>query len=119
MKFEELIIPQFVLAEIPVKDGSIHDDRSWIYCPGALSLIEVIAEDELTVALDRSLIRKKFTYENPDCFPEYFLLVIIQNNCEYAGVDPQLLLDQAWNWYQKYLIWEDSAIDQSEKAIDN
>lgn len=110
-KSVKLKIPDFLYCEIPIKDGSIQDQRAWIYCPQALSLIEVIPEDELTVAINRELIQKKFTYENTDCYPEEFLLVIVQNNCEISDIDPQELLANAWDYYQNYLIWEDSQID--------
>jgi hypothetical protein len=110
---EELKLPNFFHAEIPIKDGSFQDQRAWIYCPQALSLIEIIPEDETVTAINRDLVQKKFIYENPDCFPEEFRLVIAQNNCELAGVDPVELLYKAWLWYEQYLIWEDAQLDEN------
>jgi hypothetical protein len=103
MKIEELIIPEFIFGEIPIKTGSIHDQRMWIYCTRALSLIEVIAEDELTVAIDRKLLQKKYQHED-----EQYTLVFIQNNCEATENDPNDLLDNAWHFIAQYFKWEDN-----------
>lgn len=111
MSVLELKLPEFIFGEIPIKDGSIHDQRHWIYCPGAQSLIEVIPEDEIIAAIDRQLVQKTFVYEGFDGVPEGFRLVIAQDNCELAEIDPTELLRRAWDWYEQYLIWEDAQLD--------
>lgn len=119
MKAEELTIPEFILGEVPIKDGSIQDQRSWIFCPRALSLIEVIPEEELTVAIHRYLVQKKFTYLNSQKVKENFLLVIVQNNCEFTSINPIQLLEKSWQYYLQYLKWEDENLDVRDSTTLN
>jgi hypothetical protein len=108
MRAEELEIPKFLLCEQPIKANNNLDHRAWIYCPTSLSLIEVIPEEDITVAINRKLVQKKFTFENSNLFPEEFTLVIVQDNCEMAEINPYHLLQKAWEFYEEYLIWSDS-----------
>ncbi len=119
MRAVELFIPEFVLVEIPVKDGSMHDERMWIYCPQALSMIEVISEFEIDAVLHSSLIQKRFKFTNSQGEEESFTLGIVQNNCGLAEVDPHDLLDRAWHFFNDYLVWEDSNIDDAELGAMN
>ena len=41
MKKFDFIKPEFLMCEIPIKDGSQHDDRLWIYHLKSLSLFHV------------------------------------------------------------------------------
>ncbi|CAA7392511.1 hypothetical protein CHRY9393_03231 [Chryseobacterium fistulae] len=53
---------------------------------------------------------------------ETFELIIIQNNVLMTGgqlapqVSEEVFLDQAWEWWEDYLKWEDKNIDESESS---
>ena len=98
-------LPRFLFCEQPIKTGTFQDQRMWIYCPPALSLIEAIPEDEITVAINRDLIQKRYRYND-----ESYLLVFTQNNADYAEINPADLMDEAWQWLCKYFAWEDQQI---------
>lgn len=117
---EKLTNPNFLFAEILPKTGNeIQDNRQFIYCPPWLSLIEVVPLDAFTAAWPKEQPQKEYQHGN-----EEFLLVITQNNIEQVnamreveylqkGLDKmtaETLLDQAWNYYQSYLTWEDEQI---------
>lgn len=119
MKEINLTVPNFFLCEQPIKDGTAMDQRMWIYSRLSLSLIEVIPEDEIPVAINRDLVQNRFFYTNPDGMEESFLLFFVQNNCAMVDVDPIELLKEAWAWFESYLRWEDGNIDQTATARDN
>lgn len=116
MKYEELFIPDLFLCEQPVKESEDHSQRLWIYSRTRLSLVEVIAEDLITVVINRDLIQKKFKYTNAKGSVELFLLVMVQNNCQNLDQDPQKLLNECWLYFLKYLHWEDQNLNQSESS---
>ena len=99
---EELILPEFLLAEYPIKDGSVNDLRSFIVHKG-ISLIEIIPNDEIITIVFDSKTSKQYSF-----FDEDFTLVYHTNNVEYYNIPPLDLLDKAWQWYREYLIWEDT-----------
>jgi hypothetical protein len=108
MRAGELKLPEFIFCEVPIKDGGINDDRQWLYCPKALSLVEIVVEDEMVVALNRDLFQQKFKHINPEGVIETFTLAVVQNNLEMTEIDPVFFLAKAWEYYSKYLEWEDS-----------
>jgi hypothetical protein len=119
MKAINLTVPDFFLCEQPIKDGSNLDQRMWIYSKLSLSLIEVLPEDEITTAVDKSLIQKRFIYINSDGIKESFLLIFVQNNCAAVDADPINLLQKAWEWFEDYLKWEDGNIDSQSYVQNN
>lgn len=119
MKAIDLKLPEFFLCEQPIKDGSNLDQRMWIYSRLSLSLIEVIPEDEIPVAINRKLVQNRFLYKNTDGFEESFLLFFVQNNCAMVDQNPIELLKEAWKWFEAYLRWEDGNIDQTSISRNN
>jgi hypothetical protein len=113
MKFEKIEIPEFLLAEIPVKDKTIHDNRIWINATKWLSLIEVYCEGDVDFAFPMNLIQKKYTYVNTEGVTETWVLVFVQNNIGFIDSDknPVDVLDDAWRFFEIYLTWEDINLD--------
>lgn len=115
---EKLTNPDYLFCELPIKDGSINDNRQFIYCTKYLSLIEIIAEDDMLAAFPSEQFQKRYTY-----FDETFLLVFTQNNIamvndaisEIGVIKGNIIIkteaqimDESWDFYKKYLIWEDT-----------
>jgi len=109
MKFE-FTQPEFLMAEIPIKDGSLNDHRLWVYHRLSLSLIEFICINDYD---DFEFTNKQdyFTYEEETWFGVY-----VQNNCEATGNIENEVLKKAWEFLKSYLNWEDKNIDQSGKS---
>jgi len=119
MSIEKLTNPEFIFGEILPKNGSMHDQRQFIYCPQWLSLIEVVPMDFFLAAWPKEQPQKTF-YRGD----EEFLFVITQNNIqmisemhemavlkgELEAMNEDLLLDRAWEYYVNYLNWEDEQI---------
>ena len=93
--------PEFLMCEIPIKDGSQHDDRIWIYHTASLSLIEFIYVDDFA---DFSFIGKQDRFEY---LGENWFGVFVQNNCESADQDADQVLKKAWQFLEDYFVWED------------
>lgn len=53
--------PEFLLCEIPIKDGSQNDNRIWVYSTNSLSLIEFINVDEF-IDFQFNGIQERFEY---------------------------------------------------------
>ena len=109
----EIKLPKFLLATEPKKE---YNGIEYIYSPSYLSLIMVIHENEITSILNaenREKPRKSFEYNS-----EKFLFVILQNNVAATGGElaPEIteieFLEQAFDWYKDYLIWEDRNIEE-------
>lgn len=109
----EIKLPKFLLATEPKKE---YNGIEYIYSPSYLSLIMIIHENYTTSILNaenREKPRKSFEYNS-----EKFLFVIIQNNVISTGghLAPEIteieFLEQAYDWYKDYLIWEDKNIDE-------
>ena len=116
----ELKLPKFLFAEEPTKE---YIGVEWIYSPHYLSLIMVISEIDITTILNeenRRKSRKTFTYQD-----ETFEFIIVQNNVAATGGElaPEItdadFLQQAFDWYKAYLMWEDKNIDENETSILN
>ncbi|REC57026.1 hypothetical protein DRF62_02385 [Chryseobacterium piscium] len=112
---KEIQLPVFLLAEEPTKPI---DRDVFIYSPHYQSLVLIIPEDEKTVLLNeemRKKPRKTFYYQD-----EVFELIVIQNNILATGgiLSPEIseeeFLNKAWKFWEEYVIWEDSNIDDSE-----
>ena len=111
MKREELLMPEFLLADQPIKDDTLNAQRMYIYCTQYLTLIEVWSLDFGPAIFHDYQTTKDFTYQDED-----YILCIVQNNVSafaseveaLRGVDhEQELLDKAWAFFEDYLIWED------------
>ena len=116
----DLKLPKFLLAEEPTKE---YIGVEWIYSPHYLSLIMVISEIDITPVLNeekRRKSRKTFSYQD-----ETFEFIIVQNNVAATGGElaPEItdadFLQQAFDWYKAYLMWEDKNIDENETSILN
>ena len=116
----ELKLPKFLLAEEPTRE---YVGVEWIYSPQYLSLIMIVSENDIPTILDarnRRKSRKTFTYQD-----ETFEFIIIQNNVAATGGElaPEItdadFLQQAFDWYKAYLMWEDKNIDENETSILN
>lgn len=100
---EELTLPEFLLAEFPIKNESFNDQCIFIVHKG-LSLIEVIVHDETPAFVTfHSKISRQYSY-----FGEEFTLVYHTCNVQFHHLEPKELLDKAWEWFREYLIWEDT-----------
>ncbi len=106
-------LPKFLLATEPKNE---YNGIEYIYSPSYLSLIMIIHENDTISILNeenREKPRKSFEYNS-----EKFLFVIIQNNVISTGgnLAPEIteieFLEQAYDWYKDYLIWEDRNIDE-------
>lgn len=97
----EFTKPEFLFCEIPIKDGSDHDDRIWIYHLESMSLIEFINVDDFK---DFQFIGKQDRFEYLD---ENWFGVFIQNNCEGTEQNPDQVLKKAWKYLEEYFDWEE------------
>ena len=97
----DFIKPEFLMCEIPIKDGSQHDDRLWIYHLKSLSLIEFIYVDDLA---DFQFTGKQDRFEYLD---ENWFGVFVQNNCEATKQDADQVLKKAWKYLEEYFDWEE------------
>ncbi|MCP1996244.1 hypothetical protein [Flavobacterium sp. HSC-61S13] len=102
--------PDFLLAEIPVKNGSLQDDRIWVYCNKTFSLIEFILHDDFP-ELKLVGTQAVFTYIDFDEYREQWIGVYIQNNCALVGVDQKVNLQEAWDFLENYFRWEEQEVD--------
>lgn len=104
----EVIIPKFLLAENPIVPNI---DLTYIYSPHYMSLIMVIEENSEIVHLNdtyRAMPQQLFVYDEL----EQFRFVVIQNNVISTGgiyapiISVEQFIEEAWQWYKKYLDWE-------------
>lgn len=100
--------PEFLFCEIPIKDGSQHDQRIWIYHRLSLSLIEFVNVDNFK---DFQFDGKQERFEYLD---ENWFGIYVQNNCEATDNNEKEVMKKAWRYLENYLIWEDSNIDAQE-----
>ncbi|WP_394749466.1 hypothetical protein [Spongiimicrobium salis] len=102
-KIYEFQLPEFLLGENPIKDGSTTDQRLFIIHKG-ITMIEVISHEIFPIHLIKDVQRKKeYTF-----FEESFTLAYHTDNSSYHGIESESLLDMAWEWFRQYLIWEDT-----------
>lgn len=123
-KFTQISLPEFIHCENEPKNGDfIHDNRQFIYAPKFLSLVELIPFDDIQIAYPMELFQKQYFYTS-ELYrqEEEWLLVLVQNNLEAYNslmeienidnglepITPDRFLDMAWDYYKKYLVWEDS-----------
>lgn len=111
-KYFEFNTPEYLFCELPIKDGTLNDSRVWVYCPRALTLIEMIALDDLGV--HNLQINQERKYRS-----ETWGIAVVQNNCEATGADVGEIIDGAWDFFCKYIEWEDQNVDNSGKNILN
>ena len=102
MKKFEFTRPEFLFCEIPIKDNSLHDHRTWIYHLKSSSLIEFIEISNLH-DFKFNAYCDYFEYNN-----ETFFGVFTQNNCQIVGANESVVLKNAWLFYKNYLQWEDN-----------
>lgn len=104
----DVVIPKFLLAENPILPNI---DLTYIYSPHYMSLIMVIEENSEIVHLNdtyRAMPQQLFVYDEL----EQFRFVVIQNNVISTGgiyapiISVEQFIEEAWQWYKKYLDWE-------------
>ena len=101
MKKFDVIKPEFLMCEIPIKDGSENDDRLWVYHLDSLSLIEFICVDDFK---DFQFTGKQDRFEY---LGENWFGVFVQNNCEVTENDADQVLKKAWKYLEEYFDWEE------------
>lgn len=112
--YQEFLLPPFLLSEIPIKDGSHNDDRVWVTCIDANSIVEFICLDEVE-SFSSNQLQKEFDYEG-----EEWLGFFAVNNCEQdPSINPETLIKEAWNFFKEYMIWEDENLDLQEQSYLN
>ncbi|MGL5235220.1 MAG: hypothetical protein ACRC8Z_10790 [Empedobacter falsenii] len=114
---KEIKLPLFLLANEPTEK---YTGIEYIYSPHYMSLIMVVSENDTTTLLNSENINKpRMTYQYQD---ESFEFVIIQNNVLSVGwqLAPEVseldFLDSAFEWFENYLKWEESNIDENLKS---
>lgn len=112
MAKENLFTPDFLFCELPIKDGSINDDRIWVYSTKSLSLIEFVNVDGF-IDFELKNVADRFEYEHSDGIIENWFAVFVQNNCVITDNDPKIILKKAWQFLKDYFSWEDKNIDDS------
>lgn len=113
MKKQDYTQPEFLFCEIPVKNGSFHDNRTWIYHRLSLSLIEFIYLNDVA-DFEFQGVQEVFLHND-----EEWIGVFVQNNTELVGADPMAILRAAWAQFEAYLGWEDNNISDDKKAANN
>lgn len=122
-KLTQILLPKFIHCENEPKNGElIHDNRSFIYSPEYLSLVEIIPLDAYQIQYSMDLPQKSFIYTSERYkVAEDFLLVLVQNNIDVVNSTKEIdilqnktslmttgmFLDEAWDYYLDYLKWED------------
>lgn len=101
----EFTQPEFLFCELPIKNGTQNDDRTWIYHRASLSLIEFVNVDAFK---DFQFQGKQNRFEYQD---ENWFGVFVQNNCEATDNNENEVLKKAWKFLENYFIWEDHNID--------
>lgn len=125
-KIHQIKLPKFIHCENEPKNGEIiHDNRQFIYCPEYLSLVEIVPLDAYQIHYSMDFPQKHFNYYSERYQEEEdYLLVLVQNNIEvvnqsreieimqkkYQPLTVDQMLDEAWNYYENYLIWEDQQL---------
>lgn len=99
--------PDFLLCEIPVKDGTLNDNRLWVYHRLSLSLIEFVNVDDFKDFQFKGT-QERFEYENINGLIENWFGIFVQNNCEATDNNPNQILQNAWEFLKDYFNWEDS-----------
>lgn len=115
MGIQDYTKPDFLLCEIPIKDGSFHDQRTWVYALNALSLIEFLHIDHFE---DFELDKKSslFIHAMNDQEDEHWVGIFTQDNCGILGLNPTEVMNAAWIFFRGYLAWEDDNIDKDDRS---
>lgn len=108
MSLIEYTQPEFLLCELPIKDGSFNDDRLWIYHRLSLSLIEFVCLNDIQNENFEGLNKDFIYFGNDEVDPEAWKGVFVQNNTELFELDAIEVMDKAWKFLEDYLKWEDS-----------
>lgn len=111
MELVELIQPEFLLCELPIKDGSSNDDRIWVYHRLSLSLIEFVCLDEILMSNFKGLSRNFNYIEHEKAKPEVWKGIFVQNNTSFVDLEAIEVMDKAWRFLEDYLKWEYAQID--------
>lgn len=125
MKFVEMKVPTFLLAEDPFGYKRPELYVQYIYSPSYLSLILVISKDNTLILNDDITSRPHkeyiFTW---DILPKVrmpFTLYIFQNNVEQTGgilapaISEVEFLNKAWEFYELYI--KQNAFEELERHM--
>lgn len=102
MNLVEYIQPDYLLCELPIKTGGMDDNRLWVYCRRALSLIEFV---DVTNVLETNIEGTRFYYGS-----ECYLAAWVQNNCAATDHDSDTVMRAAWDFLKNYIAWEDGQV---------
>lgn len=105
---------KFLLAHNPQAPES---GGLWIiHLPDPQSIIEAVLIGEMKIHSKNAVYSKKYKYQDENWqLRLYHCYVKIENwNEENEKQFCEKLLDDAWQWYLSYLIWEDKNIDNHE-----
>lgn len=111
MEHIEFTTPDFLFCEIPIKDGSFNDQRTWVYHTKSLSLIEIIYTNNLITSSIKTDGTGK--YINSDNLEENYILAFVQDNTEVTNNNRTEVLKNAWIFFKNYLKWQDKEIDKN------
>lgn len=110
MKIIDFDKPNYLLCELPIKNGSGDDQRLWVYAVNHLSLIECISVDFFgEPMMSEGVIYRRYNYQG-----EEWILGYVQNNVEMTDGDEKEVMDKAWAFLTDYLKWEDDRLDFNE-----
>ena len=100
--------PRFLFCDEPVKDETNKlPFRNWIYAPFCQSLIEIIPLDYIEIEIDNNQFTKTYQYVDGNGMEESFLFTFVQDNTDSKSEE---VMNEAWEWYTKYLQWDDAQI---------
>lgn len=105
---------KFILGENPMAAMS---GGLWIvHLPEPICIIEAVLSGE-KIHSKKAIFKRDFYYENSDGIVEpwqlrmYHYFTTEFNEGKEAAALCDAMLNNAWQWYKSYLIWEDQNID--------
>lgn len=107
MKLENLNTPEFLFCEIPLKNGSVNDNRTWVLHTSTNILFEIIALDDLEMVNIYNHYKSfNFNYKY-----ERFKMVVVN---DHLNIITEEIIEGAKKFYIDYLKWEDENINNAE-----
>lgn len=111
-------LPEFAFLDGQSHEGNTLEARTVLLHVRTHTVIECIANSDVIVSDIRG-IKKTFIYINKVLYPESHTLVVHHSYMDAPEQDQLEILDHAWQWYEKYLEWEDKNIETDNNSSDN
>lgn len=109
---QEYPTPEFLLCELPIKDGTYQDNRNWVYHVKSLSLIEFVSVDQF---IDYNFPSNDyFVYTNIFGEDEHYVGYFVQNNCELTGYESSKILEEAKGIYFEFITRLDQSMEEDD-----